>query len=139
MRTSVSLLVALLVVAGCTTSQPSVQPTTGPTAALPTHKGLSGGPAALLTATLVADGGCVYASSTDPTGRWLPIWPLGFQLDGQSIKNGSDVVAVISGVVKLGGGEYHASQVDFFRTLLTSPIPDACQSDEYWLVTEVIP
>ena len=82
---------------------------------------------------------CVYATSNPPAGRWLPIWPGGFDRDGQSIKDGHTVVASIGTVVKLGGGEYHASEMNFLRTLLISPIPDVCPASEYWLVMEVVP
>jgi hypothetical protein len=41
---------------------------------LPTHRDLGGGPTALLTAHLVEEGGCVYATSIDPpSDRWVPV------------------------------------------------------------------
>lgn len=139
MKADTLLFALALLLLGCDATPSRPQPSVIPGSALPTHRNLGGGPAALLTATLIEDGGCVYATTESPAGRWLPIWPSGYRRDGQAIKEGNNVVASVSAVAKLGGGEYHASQLDFLRTLLESPIPVSCQASEYWLVTEVVP
>lgn len=106
---------------------------------LPTHNDLNGYPAALLQATLVRDGSCLYAQSEDPEGRWLPIWPSGFSLTGGVVMSRGGAVAKVGDAVKLGGGEYHESQYDFLRTLMPADVPAACRGGEYWLVGEVVP
>src|SRR5258705_13887101 len=80
---------------------------------LPSHKDLSGYPAALLTAKLTVEGDCLFADSTESEGRWLPIWPNGFALEDGVIRGERGRVAAIGDAVKLGGGEYTDSQLDF--------------------------
>lgn len=136
MTRTVRALAAALAVAACVA-------TTSPGASslaslqLPTHRDLGGGPTALLTAQLVEEGGCVYATSTE--GRSVPVWPTGYRLDGSEIKKGDQTVASLGSSAKLGGGGYDASQLDFLRTLMDSPLPTTCQASNYWLVTEVVP
>jgi hypothetical protein len=102
---------------------------------LPTQNDLNGYPTALLEATLVSDGPCLHAEGLDGAGRWLPIWPVGFALDGEFIVKGSERVGTIGDQVKLGGGEYHESQYGFLRTLMPDDVPAACRGGEYWLVS----
>jgi hypothetical protein len=102
---------------------------------LPTHKELSAYPAALLDATLVREGDCLYADAVDPAGRWLPVWPSGFTLNADRLMRGGRTLAKVGGRVKLGGGEYHDSQYQLLRELMPSDIPAACRTDEYWLVS----
>lgn len=106
---------------------------------LPTHNDLDGYPAALLRATLMRDGACLYAQSEEPRGRWLPIWPSGFSLTGDVVMGRGGAAAKVGDAVKLGGGEYHESQYDFLRTLMPADVPVGCRGGEYWLVGEVVP
>lgn len=130
-------VMAASLVASCGVGSPSTgEPSTG---GLPTHKDLNGYPAALLEATLVRDGQCLYAEGLEANGRWLPIWPSGFGLSGDAVMNGSAQIATVGDHVRLGGGEYHESQYDFLRTLMPADVPAACRGGEYWLVGEVVP
>jgi hypothetical protein len=106
---------------------------------LPTHRDLDGYPAALLEATLVLEGSCLYADGVEGSGRWLPIWPSGYGLSGEVVVDGSTPVASVGARVKLGGGEYPDSEYDFLRTLMTQDVPAACRGDGYWLVSDVVP
>jgi hypothetical protein len=109
---------------------------TGQSDALISHRGLNGGPAALLEATLTRVGTCIYGENND--GEWLLVWPSGFRIQGDDIKNGSgSTVAAMGRKARLGGGEYHDSQYGFLRTLLNADVPSECRSKEYWLVTSV--
>jgi hypothetical protein len=126
------VLVALMVIAWLLSACGAGPPTL---TSLPTHNDLNSYPAALLEATLVVDGHCVYAEGLDGAGRWLPIWPVGFALDGEFIVKGSERVGTIGDQVKLGGGEYHESQYGFLRTLMPDDVPAACRGGEYWLVS----
>jgi hypothetical protein len=102
---------------------------------LPTHNDLNGYPTALLEATLVRDGPCLYAEGLDDAGRWLPIWPVGFALDAEVVVNGSERMGMLGDHLKLAGGEYHESQYGFLRTLMPADVPAACRGGEYWLVS----
>jgi hypothetical protein len=106
---------------------------------LPTHRDLGGGPAALLTGTLILEGSCLYAVGSETTGRWLPVWPPNFGLAGDVVMDGTRPVARVGDVVKLGGGEYAGHSSDFLRTLMDGDVPAECQHGAYWLVTEVVP
>jgi hypothetical protein len=106
---------------------------------LPTHNDLNAYPMALLAATLVRDGECVVVQRADPSGRWLPIWPSGFSLNGDAVMNGSVQVAKVGESVKLVGGEYHESQYDFLFTIMPVDVPADCRGGEYWLVGQVVP
>jgi hypothetical protein len=126
------LVAAVTLIASCGVASPN-------NGGLPTHNDLNGSPAALLEATLVRDGQCLFAQRADPSGRWLPIWPSGFLLTGDAVMNGSAQVAKVGDSVKLGGGEYHESQYDFLRTLMPADVPAGCRGGEYWLVGQVVP
>jgi hypothetical protein len=127
---TLSSLVAIAGLSGC-----ALLPVTGN---LPSHKDLDAYPAALLTAELVVDGDCVFATNAESGGRWLPIWPAGYSLENGVISDRDGPIARIGEGVKLGGGEYHASQSEFVQTLLVVPIPPSCQGGDYWLVSEVV-
>jgi photosystem II stability/assembly factor-like uncharacterized protein len=108
--------------------------------ALPTHRDMTGYPAALLTGTLAFDGQCVWID--DPSGgRHLPVWPGGyglFELGGVlRVKDPANLHSVpIGGQIRVGGGEYHAGpEFDFLRTLMDGDVPVACQTADYWLVS----
>jgi hypothetical protein len=105
---------------------------------LPTHRDLDAYPAALLTADLVMDGECVFATNGKTGGRWLPIWPSGYSVANGVISDRDGPVARIGESVELGGGEYHDSRFDFVQTLLVVPIPSSCRGGDYWLVSDVL-
>ncbi len=104
---------------------------------LPTHRDLNAYPTAILDATLVMDGSCLWASN--PSGRWLAIWPSGYTLDGVAVASGGQLVAAVGGPVRLGGGEYHAADYDFLRTLMNDDLPMPCRGGDYWLVSGAVP
>ena len=125
-----ALITAASLVAACGAASPS-------TLGLPAHRDLDGYPAALLVATLVRDGQCLYADDEGRFGRWLPIWPAGFILRGDSVMNHQTQVAKVGDRVNLGGGEYHESDYDFLRTLMSADLPAGCRDSTYWLVSNV--
>ena len=108
--------------------------------ALPTHRDMTGYPAALLTGTLEFDGQCVWIDDAFG-GHHLPVWPAGyglFELGGVlRVKDPANLHSVpIGGQIRVGGGDYHAgSEFDFLRTLMDDDVPVACQAADYWLVS----
>ena len=46
-------------------------------------------------------------------------------------------VAKVGDRVNLGGGEYHESDYDFLRTLMSADLPAGCRDSTYWLVSNV--
>lgn len=73
-----------------------------------------------------------------PEGRWLLVWPPGYSRRGNAIFRGDQRIAADGDTLSLGGGEYHAEQYDFLRTLLATDIPEECRGGAYRLVTEVV-
>jgi hypothetical protein len=123
-----SLVVATCLVVACGAANP-----------LPRHRDLDSYPAALLTATLVRSGDCLYADAPDGSDRWLPIWPRSYHLDGDALFDLDMRVATVGDTVPLGGGEYRAVDEDFLRSLMVNDIPTACRIGQYWLVNPSIP
>jgi hypothetical protein len=127
-------LIASLTVAACVSP---VDPAAG--SRLPTHRDLESYPAALLEATLARDGKCLFAVGPDGTERWLPIWPAGFSLVDDVVMKGTERIAAIGDGVRLGGGEYPASDYAFVRTLMTANVAKPCRDGRFWLVSEIVP
>jgi len=125
-------LVLLVTACGGTTPAPA-------SAILPTHRDLDAYPDALLEATLTRDDRCLFATRPDSGERWLPIWPSGYSMVGDTVMNGTTPVATVGDRVKLGGGEYHETEYDFLRTLMPADVPGDCRVDLYWLVSTVVP
>ncbi len=99
---------------------------------LPTHVDWGGSsPAARQTGRLALSGDCV--SLVDKQGgAWLVVWQPGTSRSDTGIADsGGKVMAQIGDEVSISGGEYHA---DSIGSQLTAPIPQACQTDRYWLV-----
>lgn len=92
-------------------------------------------PTGVLEGRLVERNGCLIWSDG---AEYLPIWPDDFELD-----NADTTIAATSGVVlavgdegTLVGGERNLRQAE---SLIGMQIPSSCQSDGYWMVTEVVP
>jgi hypothetical protein len=100
------------------------------------HKALSDTPTAQVDVVLAKSGPCVYGTAPTRVAKLLVLWPPEYSLRGTDIVNGfGSVVATLGGMVRLGGGEYPASQVEFLRTLLIDDLPAECANGPFWLVS----
>jgi hypothetical protein len=122
---------------GACSSEAIGQPSTARTA-FPTHRDLSGGPAALQRGTILQSGSCVVLEEPVQHLRWLVIWPAGYELREGTLFDGvGRPMARVGDVFDLGGGEYPDSAYSFLQTLLVTEPPESCRSANYWLATDV--
>jgi hypothetical protein len=132
---------ALALVAGCT-APPSPETPAG--FFFPRHDSpLGEGDAALLEGVVRMPGSCLLIVAEDGT-VWLPIWPSDVvigRLNSQPAVMAPDGVSMLlevgdafpDDVYQLGGSEVDPSDQE-----LIGPVPDTCEFDRYWAVSDVL-
>lgn len=151
--TRIAALIALAAVMACRcgpspdmtgTEGSSSPPTVGSSeigsVPLPIHH-LTSSPEGLLLGNLREEGDCLFGAGRDPRDRALRliIWP-----PGTVAKVVNEVVTVTlpSGTLRVGddfdagGGEYTDRR--FVERAIGRPIPEACATQRFWLITELI-
>jgi hypothetical protein len=134
-----ALIVAIVALVVLSRPPAGPGPARPPEITLPTHRELSGYPAALLFAQLVQDGDCFYAADYRSDERHLVVWPSGSAVDVGRVPPvvmvpGGEEIAV-GEPVELGGGEFQMDQLAFLRTLLENDIAAECHGGPYWLAS----
>jgi hypothetical protein len=112
----------------------------GSLSSLPTHEALARNlavPTGLANGVLLLRGDCVFLQGGE---QMLVIWPVGYARRGNQIVNGGNPVVQIGQPLVLGGGSIDADQYRSVRsTIGGSAIPPECETETYWLATEVGP
>jgi hypothetical protein len=104
-------------------------------------------PAAMLTATLAEQSGCLFASSGHD--RWLLLWPEGYSArtaqDGrvEVLDEDQAVIGAVGETIEVGGGETNPVEVggvaaadEWAERLTGGTIPPAC-GHLYWIVSPI--
>jgi hypothetical protein len=92
-----------------------------------------------LEGRLVVEAGCVWLDRIDGDDRVLAIWPEGSRLtyenDAAVVRTAlGDLIGRAGETTIYGGGAYDDRA--FIDSILATPIPAECASDQFWLVTE---
>ncbi|KPL85577.1 hypothetical protein [Herpetosiphon geysericola] len=131
----IQIILLLLIISGCTASNPTSQPTVGLVFPQVRPKSIGQVPQAIASGELIIRGNCLRLEPANNQVSYLIIWNDQFRLEKTTISDLKTAQQVVGGSeVRLGGGEV---QPEFF-THLMAPLNNAC-SGPYWFATEINP